>query len=175
MFAMVQSGQDTTSRLHVPHDVTMEDIDHSPGGGAVDSVANWMGAGDFDWGGGNGVGGDGPAGNVVYQNRYAATDVNSNPQNEGAIGRVMNKLMFGAGMTGNESFDVFRCPGEEGWYKNATSVGPPGPVHVESSFKATGNSYMGDYFGYKDHYWDQINGQTYRRCRPHPPPPHKFV
>ena len=147
--AFVNASQDKSDRLHTPHDVTNEDQDTSAGAGAADPNAKWMGAGDHDWGGANGE-----------DTRFLATTAGT--KNEGAVGRFMNKLIYGINMTGSEDFGLFRCPGEEGMFAKAYSVPPKTALYAESMFRATGNSYMGDYFAYKDHQWDSSN-EVYRR------------
>src|ERR1043165_3433233 len=113
--ASVNASGDKDGRPHTPHDITNEDIDTAAPGG-VDNNAHWMGAGDHDWGGANGTSGDSDP------NRFKAT--NPATFSEGAVGRFMNKLVYGVNMTGDENFDLFRCPGEEGYYPGTYSVAP---------------------------------------------------
>src|SRR5207253_8698601 len=107
----MNATQDADSRMHTPHEQTNEDTDLSPGGGGSDTNAHWMGSGDHDFGGGNGTSGDDTAVGSLGT-RFQKTDVSTHT--EGAIGRPLNTLMLGATMVGNEAFDVFRCPGNEG-------------------------------------------------------------
>ena len=148
--AMVNAGQDKKNRLHTPHLATNEDYaedDSSPTLG--DQQPHWMGAGDYDWGGANG-----------QDARFQATNASS--YSEGAQGRFMNKLLFGNEISGNEDYSLFREPGTDSLDSTAYSAPAPQPIYNESVFAATGNSYQGDYYSYKDHYWDS-DGRVYRR------------
>lgn len=151
--AHVNSVQDSKNRLHVPHDETHEDIDTVAGTGGADPNAYWMGAGDYDWGGANGT-----------ESRFQATTGGNHA--EGAAGRFMNKILFGKRINGNEDYSLFQCPGEPGLDPLAQSTAAPTAAYAESTFLATGNGYMGDYYGYKDHHWDST-GQVYRRFGPY--------
>ncbi|MCK6485054.1 MAG: type II secretion system protein [Phycisphaerae bacterium] len=151
-YGAINAAQDKQERMHTPHDVTREDEDRSAGGGASDPNARWMGAGDHDWGGADGE-----------DSRFKTPGtIGADPDGEGYAGRFMNKLMFGQRMNGREDFGLFQCPGEEGLYPGAYSAAAPQPVYNESVYRATGNSYQGDYYSYKDHIWDS-GGNVYRR------------
>ncbi len=150
-FGGVNASQDEMGRMHTPHDVTNEDEDNAVGG-SYDGTAKWMGAGDHDWGGADGL-----------DSRFRAQfSPGAAAFSEGSIGRFMNKLAYGVNMTGSDSYSMFLCPGQEGYYAGAHSVAPPTPEYAKSAFGATGNSYMGDYYSFKDHGWD-ADGTTYRR------------
>ncbi len=158
-YAQMNSVQDIKNRLHTPHDATHEDAVHENPGQAL-AIGRWMGAGDHDWGGGAGTD---PR---FKQKGQQGADADA----EGPEGRFMNKLMYGtqqAGALGND-FSVFRCGGNEGWEASAYAAQAPARAgaarddYYQSSFLATGNSYMGDFYGYKDHQWDST-GLVYRR------------
>ena len=116
ILATQNSVDDERGRLHTEHET---------------AAPYWLTPGDYDWGGGNG---EAPA----FDGRF-----NPNPAVKGARGRFMNRLVYGIGAAGNENYDLFRCPGEEGMVESA-SAPPPAPIYVESVFRATGNSYQGD-------------------------------
>lgn len=143
--------QDPMGRMHTPHDVTNEDVE-TVSGGASDGNAHWMGSGDHDWGGANGK--------DPRFGAFGAPGVGAFPQS--APGRFMNKLAYGANMTGNEDFSLFQCAGQEGMVSSVTVAAPPTADYAKSTYLATGNSYMGDYYSYKDHMWDST-GDVYRR------------
>lgn len=156
---MVNATQDRMNRMHTPHDITNEDKDTVSGTGSSDPNARWMGAGDYDWGGGNGT--------------HARFNGNLGGSAEGAAGRFMNKLLFGNRITGNEDYSLFMEPGEDGLDPLAVSAAAPTADYVESTFLATGNGYQGDYYGYKDHHWDST-GEVYRRFGPYKRPQNWF-
>ncbi len=157
-FGNLNAASDPRGRLHTNHDVTNEDnktVGLAPG--AADPNMKWMGAGDHDWGGGVGT-----------DPRFmVAGSPGAHANAEGPSGKFMNKLMYGVTENSNADYSVFRCPGEEGLYQPALAGGAPtaSPVqahYYESMFKAVGNSYMGDYYAYKDHAWD-ATGDVSRR------------
>jgi len=162
-FGAINANQDKLDRMHTPHVVTNEDV-NGASGGASDPNARWMGAGDFDWGGANAVS---PGGDPRLMAKGAP---GADPDTEYAQGRFMNILMYGPEMNGKEDVSVFQCPGDESYWSKAYScsaanAGPgasPVPMYNQSLFKATGNSYQGDFYGYKDHVWDPT-GWVYRR------------
>lgn len=150
-FAQYLAKEDSKERLHIPHTATQEDRTEL-GSGAW----RWMGSGDHCWGGADGVdpefartgttGGGGPA--------------------KGAEGRALNRFISGKTVDVKRAardFRLFRCGGEEGFYEppatlTGFSQGPRSAVWKESAFKASGNSYMGDYFYVKDHGLDSVPG-----------------
>src|SRR5690606_33011706 len=97
------------------------------------------------------------------------------PDGEGSTGRFMNKLMFGAGNAGvaGNDYSLFKCGGDDTLWAQAYSAESPSPAYNKSVFGATGNSYMGDYYGYKDHLWDST-GEVYRRFGAYNRPQNKF-
>jgi len=124
------ANEDKEARMHTPHEFQTN---------PTETVGDrWMGAGDHDWGGANGADPD-----------FAESQIGS--LNKGANGRPYNRMQFGFGYTSRENFNMFRCGGEEGMFEQAASTPPPQPVYAESMFKATGNSYMGDYYWFKVH------------------------
>jgi prepilin-type N-terminal cleavage/methylation domain-containing protein/prepilin-type processing-associated H-X9-DG protein len=149
--AAANAVQDSMGRMHTPHDVTNEDIE-TVSGGASDGNAHWMGSGDHDWGGADGK--------DPRFGALGAPGVGAFPQ--GARGRFMNKLAYGANFTGADDFSLFKCGGQEGMVSSVTVAAPPTVEYSKSMFIATGNSYMGDYYSYKDHIWD-TTGDVYRR------------
>lgn len=165
-YAQMNSVQDANNRLHSPHDVTYDGVPASQLPPGV--TRRWMGGGDHDWGGG--IGTDVRFKQYNPQNPSAPEHAGATPASEGPEGKFMNKLMYGNQMAGaiNNDFSVFRCGGNEGWEASAYSVQAPtraGAARLDyyrSSFEATGNSYMGDFYAYKDHIWDST-GETYRR------------
>ena len=158
-YGQMNSVQDIRNRLHTPHDATNEDQVHLTPNQAL-AIGRWMGAGDHDWGGGAGTD---PRFMQVGQ---PGADADA----EGPEGKFMNKLMYGVQQAGalNNDFSVFKCGGDEGWDPSAyaaqapTRAGSARLDYYKSSFLATGNSYMGDFYGYKDHQWDST-GLVYRR------------
>jgi len=157
-FGAMNATQDTKERMHTEHDITGEDAMTEP---TFNGSGHWMGAGDHDWGGGNGT-----------NPRFMTIGMpGADAAAESPSGRFMNKLMFGSSMTGNEDFSLFKCPGEDGLIGTAQAGLPQGDTgvsatvlsdYVQSVYKATGNSYQGDFFGYKDHAWDNT-GAVARR------------
>lgn len=153
-YAQMNSVQDFKNRLHTPHDATHEDDPPS-------IPKKWMGAGDHDWGGGIGT-----------DPRFMQVGMpGADADAEGPEGAFMNKLMYGPQMAGarNNDFGLFKCPGEDGYVSTAYAAQAPTRAgaavqrdYIKSAFLATGNSYMGDFYCYKDHIWDGT-GTTYRR------------
>lgn len=167
-FGNLNASSDAKGRLHTPHDVTNED-NPTPGAFGFDPNMRWMGAGDHDWGGG--VGTD-PRFMV-----QGTTGAHANA--ESPSGKFMNKLIYGVNEAPNNDFSLFRCPGEDGLYQPALAGGAPtaSPVqahYYESMFKAVGNSYMGDYYAYKDHAWD-ATGHVQRRFGAYKRPQNLFA
>ncbi len=157
--AATNAASDQWNRLHTPHEITNEDIE-TVNGGSSDPQAKWMGSGDHDWGGADGT--------IARFRAYQSPGAASNSQ--GAAGRFMNTIIFGARTRGTvmkEDFSLFQCPGQEGLWPSASSGQPTtnsseNAVYNRSVFLATGNSYMGDFYSYKDHGWDST-GDVYRR------------
>lgn len=174
--AHTNAGQDAKNRLHVQHGAVGMDLyrERFPGAmGQADNGSYWMGAGDHDWGGADGV-------DPEYSRStppFVDNNGNNRHSNRGAVGRFMNNLVFGMTFNGItqstnlKDFEIFRCPADVGMHVGRGSMsmaprtltGANRYVWQESVFKATGNSYMGDAFWFKDHYFDQIDGHTYRR------------
>jgi len=156
--AQTNAASDAKNRLHTNHDITNEDYP-TPGltPGTADPNMKWMGAGDHDWGGGVGT-----------DPRFMVHGSPGAHENaEGPSGKFMNKLVYGVRENASNDYSLFKCPGEEGLFQPALAGGAPdaSPVkahYYESMFKAVGNSYMGDYYAYKDHAWD-ATGEVMRR------------
>jgi hypothetical protein len=119
-----------------------------------------MGSGDHCWGGADGV-----------DPEFTTT---GSGNAKGAQGRFMNKWIAGEVVdrtTNKKDFSLFRCPGDNGMYERVRSQAPRvltganRNVWAESVFKASGNSYMGDYFYVKQHniYDDPQDLYPYRR------------
>lgn len=159
-FGALNAASDPKGRLHTNHDVTNED-NKTPGlaPGASDPNMKWMGAGDHDWGGGLGT-----------DPRFMAPGMTGAHANaEYPAGKFMNKLLFGAAGIGDKNdYSLFREPGDDSLYQPALSGGAPAAAgtavrdYYEMLSRATGNSYQGDYYAYKDHAWD-ATGEVNRR------------
>jgi len=174
--AHTNAGQDFKNRLHVQHEAVGIDLYTERArvpGGSSDPGSYWMGAGDFDWGGADGV-------DTEYARStppFVDAAGNNLHKSRGAIGRFMNKIVFGMGFNGVTSntnmkdFEIFRCPADTGMFQGNSQMnvaprvlsGANRYVWAENVFKAAGNSYMGDSYWFKDHYFDNIDGHTYRR------------
>lgn len=167
-FGNVNAAEDSQSRLHTAHKVTNEDQDTATTMGGSDPNAHWMGSGDHCWGGW--IGSD---------QEYGPTGTGSRPA-KGPAGRFMNRAMFRtdamkeklpSGQIVPKPPDVmalFKCPGDTGMFADAYNIKPRsggtyGNDWDKSVFAATGNSYCGDTFSFKDHSWDTYNGHTYQR------------
>lgn len=149
-FAQINANENRYTQLHSSHTAVQEDIDGAPNPGEFDPTSNWMGSGDHCWGGANGE-------DVEFQ----ATTGPGGPK--GSVGRFMNRLMFGKDVNGTEDYSLFRCPGQEGMATGVTAAAPRASMWSESVYKAAGNSYMGDFYYIKDHFFDNVDGMTYRR------------
>ncbi len=129
--ASANSVDDEASRWHTEHEI---------------SASAWLAPGDHEWGGANG--------------RYiwfsGGPTGESTPPFKGAVGRFMNRLLYGAEFTGKEDFSLFGCPGEEGMVQ-AHDFPPTTPLFAKSVFEATGNSYQGDVWHLSK---NQIGGPT---------------
>ena len=145
-FAAMNANERKDAVMHSPHAATGEDsqtLDPPP-------PLRWMGAGDHDWGGANGE------------------DPSFSQFDKGAAGRFMNKMLYGHDVSGNEDFSLFRCTGEENMIGDGqlACLNAPleldSPVFKESTFRASGNSYAGDYFWFKSHA-PQYEPLVYRR------------
>lgn len=145
-YAIMNANQDSLDRPHTPHPVTNEDSPVGP--------YPWAASGNYEWGGAAGKAtGAGPGPGYPT---YSGNGTNS----LGPKGRFMNTLMYGGDVTGQEDFSLFRCSGDEGLVQTY-SVPPTEPVFRRSVFEATGNSYQGDFFAYKEHNWDPIGSQRF--------------
>lgn len=130
----------------------------------------WMGDGDHDWGGANGEDSD------FKESAFGST-------NKGAIGRFMNRLAYGFNHSSNEDFRLFQCPGQEGMVRSVASCVPPTPaaagtstdVYVQSMFRATGNSYMSDFYWFKIHGLAEFEPDIYRTFGPFKRPASLFA
>ncbi|MGE0481573.1 MAG: type II secretion system protein [Phycisphaerae bacterium] len=152
-FATYFSKEDSLERLHIAHDATGEDR-------AGVTSFRWMGSGDHCWGGDDGL----------------DPEFNASATAKGATGRFMNKVYLGKHLnnarTRKADYSLWQCPGDKGLdpgvpsqrARNATGA-PNSLVWSESVFKASGNSYMGDYFYVKQHYLfdDPQDRYPYRR------------
>lgn len=154
-FALMNGNDDERSVMHTRHEfIKNRDVTPNPAvPGSEDGILTvgeaWMGAGDFDWGGANGV--DPNFRKSVYGGN-----------SKGAEGRFMNRLAYGAGYTDTEDFKLFECGGQEGMVLDVASSPAPTPDHAKSMFRAVGNSYMGDYYWFKVHA-AQFEPEVYRR------------
>ncbi|MBI5863233.1 MAG: prepilin-type N-terminal cleavage/methylation domain-containing protein [Planctomycetes bacterium] len=182
--AHANAAEDKKARLHTPHPNTYEldDMRTAPGapppGSPPGAYAYYMGSGDHCWGGNNGQA------NLSNQwgFEYNRTGTGAHPGKD-AEGRFMNRLMFSgnfAGGTADNAKDwaVYQEPGDDTVYGEAaypagaglmtypprqTAGYPTGQsMYMESVFKATGNSYMGDSFVLKDHNLDGSGGAYMR-------------
>ncbi len=149
--------------LHAPHLKTEEWLDRAPTQGALDNRAWSMGAGDWDWGGK-----DGKVNSGLLVFRPAQPDRPWNGRHRGAYGRFMNKFHFkkDEAVKNENEYALWRDPGDFGLDTDVRAAASPastGDWFAKSVYEAAGNSYMGDFYFYKDHYWDNIDGQTYRR------------
>lgn len=133
IFAQLNAQADRLNRMHTEHSVTNEDDN---------SNLHWMGSGDHCWGGADGE--------DTYE--FGPTDLTASLPSKGAAGRFMNKIIHGNDITGKEDYSLFQCPGEDGLVVQPAMTQPArSALFAESTFKAAGNSYMGDYFYVKDH------------------------
>ncbi|HWL94148.1 MAG TPA: prepilin-type N-terminal cleavage/methylation domain-containing protein [Phycisphaerae bacterium] len=149
-FGASNAVSDAESRMHIPHDATNEHINTINADPITGLTPRYMGSGDHDWGGGNG--------------KYARFDGVADPVNKlAAQGRFMNKLAYGVGMNANDDYSLFKCGGDDTLVPNVGDAPPPDPMfYTKSVFHATGNSYQGDYYAYKDHLWDST-AEEYKR------------
>ncbi len=155
-FAHMNAGEDPSGILHAAHSRTNEDQDLASTPGGLDSRAYAMGAGDWDWGGKDGI-------RTGTQIEFAPAS-SSDGLHRGADGRFMNRFLNAPGS--RAGFEIFKDPGDCGLDPEATSAPSPTTPSNEFStsvFSASGNSYMGDFYYLKDHYWDTIDGGPYRR------------
>ncbi|MCA9244052.1 MAG: prepilin-type N-terminal cleavage/methylation domain-containing protein [Phycisphaerales bacterium] len=165
-YSHLYAQEDENRIMHAPHKKTEEWLDRSAGNGAVDNRAYSMGAGDWDWGGKDGVN-DGTL--LRFKTSNAARPYTG--QDRGSWGRFMNKFHFKKDevVKREAEYDLWSDPSDAGMLDNVDAANAPATaapnagIFAKSVYDATGNSYMGDFFFYKDHRWDRIDGQTYRR------------
>ncbi len=97
---------------------------------------NWIGLGGWDWGGQDGE--------DLYFNNQGA------PIYFGAVRRPFNIAAAGTALTPQSLFPEYRCPTDSGevqsdnWEPSSGITSNP-DLWKESIFRATGNSYLGDY------------------------------
>lgn len=143
-FAIMNGNDDEKGVMHGRHEFIKDNnvTANAAVPGSEDGVLTvgeaWMGAGDFDWGGGNGT-----------VTEFSRSEYGSN--NKGARGRFMNRLAMGAKHGDTEDFKLFECGGNEGMSADVASNPAPSVEYSKSMFKAVGNSYMGDYYWFKVH------------------------
>lgn len=181
-FGAIASNDDSSNRFHLPHPSTNEDVDGSDRNGGADGNAKWMPSGDHCWGGWQSQGRPGAPATPI-DGEFGSGVVGSRP-GKGHIGRFMNKYAFPGGVTRMDAavtnagyvpkdMGVFQQPGDAGMQAAPTTGGmnfaPKATdavmraAYEQSVFKATGNDYMGDSLGMKDHAWDSVNAHTYQR------------
>lgn len=161
-YAYLNAEENGKNILHVSHVKTGEwysEGERAPSGA---NVTQWsMGAGDWDWGGANGI----RSGDLNFKPGTTRPWMDSD-RHRGAWGRFMNKIHFGNWETDVkriEEYDLWRDPGDAGMDPDARSAPTPtvpGDTMNKSVFDVTGNSYCGDYFYYKNHAFDP---REYRR------------
>lgn len=192
-FAHINAGQDSKNRPHTPHAAVCEDNDTLSSG---QTVAKWMGSGDHDWGGNNGV--DGEYSKTIRTRFEPPNTDGANRSPKGADGRFMNKIMFGSDRLdskGNKPFELFRCTGEDFLIKRANMSNPGRSFYAtdadttwgtastrtevwqNSVFAASGNSYVGGaFYIFKDHSRDRPGSDhTYVRWDSYRRPLDKFT
>ncbi len=164
LLAQMNSGADRQERLHTPHDSTNEDfITSSPNSNNL----HWMGAGDHDFGGADGLDADFSA----YTGSFPPPAIAGSSPGRGARGRPLNKILFKSEPKvtdhTNGAFDMFKCPTDQGMWNKCFSTPVRGDTAAEkaiwgeSVYKAAGTSYSGDWFYVKQHgFWEPL---IYRR------------
>lgn len=194
-FAHLNAAQDRRNRLQVPHTAVNEDLVDDRPVGNPDQRSWWLNAGDHDWGGADGLA------TQFYATRNGADVPGCNAyalqSPKGAAGRFMNRLLSGGkgavrantavtvadrrarNQEDRKQFGIFLCPGEESFVDIQGMTLQPtfaeAALYKESVFLATGNSYTSaDIFGFKDHAWDAVDGNTYRRFGPYRRPLERF-
>lgn len=195
-FAHINAGQDSDNRLHTPHMATCEDNDRLSSG---QTVAKWMGSGDYCWGGGNGA--DGEYSRTIRSRFEPPNTAQATRSPKGGDGRYMNKIMFGSDRLDskgakNNPYKLFQCTGEDGLISRPQMISPARAGYTtdmdptlapnatalatlwrENIFKASGNSYVaGMFYFFKDHSRDNMpGGGTYVRWDSYRRPLDKFA
>ncbi|QOJ14529.1 MAG: prepilin-type N-terminal cleavage/methylation domain-containing protein [Planctomycetia bacterium] len=156
--AHTAAGDDSKQRLHLAHEATNEDSDRGP--------YFWMGSGDHCWGGADGT-----------DPEFGGPNLGLPPK--GAKGRFMNRYMTGGHSSNPQAqrdFRLFQCPTDKGMVADVFSAAPRSSAWSENVFKASGNSYMGDYYYVKLHglFDDPSDHSPYRRWGAYRRPLHQF-
>ncbi|MCA9243617.1 MAG: hypothetical protein KDA32_06665 [Phycisphaerales bacterium] len=154
-FAHMNAQESSDALLHQQHANTHEELDRASQT-TNDQNAYAMGAGDWDWGGKDGL-------RVDDQLDFTPTGPRDR-QHRGASGRFMNRFVETTGS--RAGFEIFNDPADTGLdseVRSAPAPWTPGDLIKRSVHATTGNSYMGDFYYFKDHAWYEIDGGIYRR------------